>query len=189
MVSNRLQEPGSTLSVDFSFSLDLSAKKSDPSLFTFSRHGCNMVLLLYVDDILLTSDDQKLMDDLMRKLNTRFLMKDLGFLKNFLGSEIEKTPDGLFLHQTAYEEDVFHQAGMATCNPMLTPLPKSLSGNMENKIMDLTLTHQILSMSNPAQQYQEKKKTKQSNDSMYGKRELAMKNIFETSSRLINVES
>ena len=65
------------------------------------------------------------MDTLLEKLNTRFLMKDLGFPSYFLGIEIEKTHDGLFLHQSAYADDVLHQASMSTCNPMPTPLPTS----------------------------------------------------------------
>lgn len=100
--------------------------KSDPSLFIYHRNGKNMVMLLYVDDILLAADDQMIMDNLLHTLNTRFLMKDLGFPKYFLGIEIEQTSEGLFIHQTAYAEDVLHQASMSTCNPMPTPLPTTI---------------------------------------------------------------
>lgn len=100
--------------------------KSDPSLFIYHHNNRNMVPLLYVDDILLTADDEKLMEELLQKLNTRFLMKDMGFPKYFLGIEIEQTSEGLFLHQRAYAEDILHQTSMDTCNPMPTPLPTTL---------------------------------------------------------------
>ncbi|KAG2312946.1 hypothetical protein Bca4012_027547 [Brassica carinata] len=41
----------------------------------------------------------------------------------------------------------------------------------------------------PAQMIQRRDTTKQSNGSRYGKEELAVKNRFETLSRLVNVES
>nr|AID60162.1 copia-like LTR-retrotransposon [Brassica napus] len=117
--------------------------KSDPSLFIYHRNGKNMVLLLYVDDILLAADDQMLMDNLLSTLNTRFLMKDLGFPKYFLGIEIEQTTEGLFIHQSAYAEDVLHQANMSTCNPMPTPLPTTLDTLQEDLFPEPTYFRSI----------------------------------------------
>lgn len=51
-------------------------------------------------------------------------MKDLGPPKYFLGIEFENHSGGIFLHQSAYAQDILHQASMADCNPMPTPLPQ-----------------------------------------------------------------
>lgn len=110
-----------------------TCSKSDPSLFTYHQHNKTMVLLLYVDDILLTGDDDDLISDLLAALNTRFLMKDLGTPKYFLGIEIITRDDSLFLHQSVYAADILHQAQMSQCNPMPTPLLQRIDN------VDLTL--------------------------------------------------
>lgn len=97
--------------------------KSDPSLFTYINKNIVLILLLYVDDILLTGNSQTCLDELLVALHGRFAMKDMGKPKYFLGIQIEETVTGLFLHQEAYAADILHQAGMSDCNPMPTPLP------------------------------------------------------------------
>lgn len=59
--------------IDFGF----CCSKSDPSLFTYHKGDKTLVLLLYVDDILLTGSDEALLQDLLASLKQRFPMKDL----------------------------------------------------------------------------------------------------------------
>ncbi|XP_071733855.1 uncharacterized mitochondrial protein AtMg00810-like [Rutidosis leptorrhynchoides] len=49
-------------------------------------------------------------------------MKDLGPLNSFLGISISRTPQGLFLTQKAYAQDIIARAGMVFCNPCATPV-------------------------------------------------------------------
>lgn len=81
------------------------------------------MLLLYVYDILLTGSDESLIQALIASLNNRFLMKDLGKPKYFLGIEIIEHDGGMFLHQAAYVKDILQQTAMSDCNPVATPLP------------------------------------------------------------------
>ena len=46
-----------------------------------------MILLLYVDDLFVTSEDG-LIADTKRKLSTEFEMKDLGMMHYFVGMEV-----------------------------------------------------------------------------------------------------
>ena len=46
-----------------------------------------MILLLYVDDLFMTSEDG-LIDDTKRKLTVEFKMKDFGMMHYFLGLEV-----------------------------------------------------------------------------------------------------
>ena len=96
--------------------------RSDPSLFTYHKDSKSLVLLLYVDDILLTGSDERLLEVLLQALHSRFAMKDMGYPKYFLGIEMEQHSGGIFLHQQAYVKDILHQAAMSDCNPMPTPL-------------------------------------------------------------------
>jgi hypothetical protein len=72
--------------------------KSDTSLFIF-RHGLDMVyLLLYVDDIILTTSSTELLRLTISALQWEFAMKDLVPLHHFLSITIKHRPDELFLH-------------------------------------------------------------------------------------------
>lgn len=108
--------------IDYGF----SCSKADPSLFTYYKNMKTMVLLLYVDDMLLTRSDQALLQHLLECLNKPFSMKDLGKPHYFMGVEIEDYNGGMYLHQTAYAADILRQASMADCTPMPTPLPLEL---------------------------------------------------------------
>lgn len=63
-----------------------------------------IILILYVDDMLVTGNNSKLLHDLLEALNTQFKMKDLGNLGYFLGIQIQHHSDGLFMSQQKYAE-------------------------------------------------------------------------------------
>lgn len=111
---------------NFLLEFGFSCSKSDPSLFTYHQNGRSLVLLLYVDDILLTGSHDDLVREALDALHKRFAMKDLGTPKYFLGIEIEQLEGGMFLHQEAYTKDILQQAAMIDCNPMPTPLPQRI---------------------------------------------------------------
>lgn len=54
-------------------------------------------LLLYVDDIFLTSSSIELIHSLIGHLHTEFAMIDLGDLHHSLGISVTRTSNGLFL--------------------------------------------------------------------------------------------
>ena len=53
---------------------------------TFDRG--KILLIVYVDDIIITGDDKQGLDDLKRYLQNSFRTKDLGKLRYFLGIEL-----------------------------------------------------------------------------------------------------
>ncbi|KAG7593481.1 Reverse transcriptase RNA-dependent DNA polymerase [Arabidopsis thaliana x Arabidopsis arenosa] len=105
--------------VDFGF----ICSTGDPSLFIYQEQQSVMLLLMYVDDMVLTGNDSSLISKLLSKLNEKFMMKDMGPLKYFLGIQAQFTPKGLFLNQEKYATDLLINAGMLDCAPMPTPLP------------------------------------------------------------------
>ena len=70
--------------------LCLSFKQSSSDHSIFIRHvdALFIALLVYVDDVIIASSDQKAIDKLKSDLNKRFKLKDLSNLKYFLGLEI-----------------------------------------------------------------------------------------------------
>jgi hypothetical protein len=94
--------------------------KSNTSLFIFRRGSDTIYLLLYVDDIILTTSSPELLRRTISTLQREFTMKDLGPLHHFLGITVERRPDGLFLHQRTYTLDILKRAVMADCKPCTT---------------------------------------------------------------------
>ena len=63
---------------------------SDHTLFIKHKGGKVMTLIVYVDDMVLTGDDLEERKALKQFLASKFEMKDLGQLKNFLGIEVSR---------------------------------------------------------------------------------------------------
>ena len=72
---------------------------SDTSLFIYSHDDNVAYLLVYVDDLILTGNNNSMLDKFVSKLADRFSIKDLGPLNYFLGVEVISMSTGLFLTQ------------------------------------------------------------------------------------------
>lgn len=73
--------------------------KSDTSLFIYNKLNTSIFVLIYVDDIIVTSSSNEAIAGLLKDLSTDFALKDLGDLHYFLGIEVKKDDDGLHLSQ------------------------------------------------------------------------------------------
>ena len=100
--------------------------KADPSLLILHSKSAITLVLVYVDDLIITGSDSKLVSDFIDVLSTRFSMKDLGFLSYFLGIEVHSTASGLFLNQAEYAADLLIKAGMFDCKSSFSPVSLSL---------------------------------------------------------------
>jgi hypothetical protein len=77
-------------------------------------------LLLYVDDIVLTTSSTTLLQQTISALKWEFTMKDLGPLHHFLGVSIQHRTDELFLTQWKFALDILERASMVDCKPVST---------------------------------------------------------------------
>ncbi|GJS27460.1 ribonuclease H-like domain-containing protein [Tanacetum coccineum] len=86
--------------------------RCDTSLFIY-RHGMDTAyLLLYVDDIVITSSSSDLLQQIIRSLHQEFAMTDLGLLNYFLGISVTRDSSGMFLFQKKYDVEILEWAGM-----------------------------------------------------------------------------
>ncbi|CAM8922319.1 unnamed protein product [Rhodiola kirilowii] len=95
---------------------------ADSSLFVKIRGTKIAIVLVYVDDLILTGDDMEEICLTKGNLSVRFQMKELGELKHFLGLEVETTKEGIFLCQEKYAKDLLTKYGMMESKPIATPL-------------------------------------------------------------------
>ncbi|KAG9447646.1 hypothetical protein H6P81_013774 [Aristolochia fimbriata] len=85
----------------------------DSALFTRQSSSRTVLLLLYVDDMIITGDDIQGISDLKRYLRSCFEMKNLGQLRYFLGLEVLPFDDGYGLSQVKYASDLLNRAGLS----------------------------------------------------------------------------
>ncbi|XP_021744845.1 uncharacterized protein LOC110710811 [Chenopodium quinoa] len=79
-------------------------------------------ILLYVDDIILTTSSNPLQTHFMGLMSSEFAMKDLGPLSFFLGIAVSRNDDGMFLSQKQYASSIIDRASMSNCSPCPTPV-------------------------------------------------------------------
>jgi len=80
--------------------LGYTQSQADHTLFVKrSTSGKRAILIVYVDDIVITGDDTQEIGHLKSCLHTEFKVKDLGQLKYFLGMEIARSGKGIFISQ------------------------------------------------------------------------------------------
>ncbi|RVW67518.1 Retrovirus-related Pol polyprotein from transposon RE1 [Vitis vinifera] len=99
---------------------------SDHTLFLKKQHGKITTLIVYVDDMVVTGNDPEERKALQNYLSREFKMKDLGHLKYFLGIEVSRSSEGIFLSQRKYALDLLQETGMSGCQPVNTPIEEGL---------------------------------------------------------------
>jgi histone deacetylase 1/2 len=100
-------------------------------------------MLVYVDDIIVTSSSQDAIDALLRDLEKEFAIKDLGDLSYFLGIQVHRKRGELLLTQQRYAADILKRVNMQLCKPVKTPLQSTekLSVTQGNQLGAEDATH------------------------------------------------
>jgi hypothetical protein len=118
--------------------------KADPNLY-FLTGEAPLILVLYVDDLFLTRDEQ-LIADWKRNLTVEFEMKDLGLMHYFLGLEVWQQDGRFFLGQRKYLVEILRRFRMTDCRPMSTPIVTNWRkiDTSDSKTVDPTVYRQLI---------------------------------------------
>lgn len=104
---------------------DRATSKCDPSLFFLHTSSLTIMVLVYMEDII-TGSSPLFIANLIKSLNTKFALKDLGQLDYFLRIEVTHLSNGsLLLSQTKYVSDLLARVNVSTANGMPTPMISS----------------------------------------------------------------
>ena len=106
--------------------------------------GC-VLLLVYVDDIIITQTDSSLITSL-QQLKDSFHMKDIGTLTYFLGLEVQYVASGVFLNQHKYTQNLISLAGIQDSSTVDTPLELNVKYCREEGylLLDPTMFQQLV---------------------------------------------
>eukprot|EP00252_Welwitschia_mirabilis_P002409 TRINITY_DN1235_c0_g1_i6.p1 TRINITY_DN1235_c0_g1~~TRINITY_DN1235_c0_g1_i6.p1 ORF type:complete len:1428 (+),score=264.56 TRINITY_DN1235_c0_g1_i6:585-4868(+) len=99
-------------------------KQSNADHTLFIRHSRGMITLLivYVDDIVVTGNDLEEIARLKKLLAQEFDIKDLGKLQYFLGIEVARSGKGIFISQMKYILDLLEETSMMGYKPAESPV-------------------------------------------------------------------
>ncbi|XP_020214429.1 uncharacterized protein LOC109798521 [Cajanus cajan] len=98
----------------------------DHTLFLKKRKGKLTTLIIYVDDMIITRDDSEEINRIQEQLNSEFEMKNLGELKYFLGIEVARSCEVIFISQRKYVLNLLSEVGLLDCKLATTPIPQNL---------------------------------------------------------------
>uniref|UniRef100_A0A2N9G7E6 Reverse transcriptase Ty1/copia-type domain-containing protein n=1 Tax=Fagus sylvatica TaxID=28930 RepID=A0A2N9G7E6_FAGSY len=100
-----------------------------------------MFVLIYVDDIIITSPSPVAIDGLLSTLQSDFAVKNLGPLKFFLGIEVIPNEHRVILSQQRYIKDILTRTKMLEAKPITTPMASSITLSIHDgePFPDLTL--------------------------------------------------
>ena len=121
--------------------------EADPCLYMLIQGESKVHVLVWVDDILVCSNDDKLLKCTKQMLSNSFKMKDLGTINKFLGIEFSVTEDGsITMSQKEYAERVLERFKMCKCNPRSYPMSESYCKDVDEteKFKDVRLYQELV---------------------------------------------
>ena len=130
----------------FFISQGFSRSKNDPTLYIKHTEDDIIIVIVYVDNLIVTSSSDALISDIKFQLKHKFQMIDLGILHYFFGMQIWQTPKGIFLSQSKYAHDLLEKFKMNDSNHVSIPceLGTKFVADMNTPFVDETLYRQLV---------------------------------------------
>lgn len=82
----------------------------DHLLCTKEAHGNVLIVCIYVDDLIVTGDDETMVESFKTAMKKEFEMSYLGLLNYFLGMEFVQNQEGISLSQEIYAKGLLENS-------------------------------------------------------------------------------
>ena len=103
-------------------SLGFFKSPSEATLYVKGTDANLIVVFVYVDDLLVTGSNEKLVKEFKAEMLKVFEMTDLGLMSYFLGMEVKQDHDGVFISQKKYAKEILNKFHMEDCKRTSTPM-------------------------------------------------------------------
>ena len=100
----------------------MQKSKSDNSVFYRNSGSSIILLVVYVDDIVISGSDSEGISSLKSFPQSQFHTKDLGILRYFLGIEVMQSKNEIFLSLRKYVFDLLFETGKLGVKPCSSPM-------------------------------------------------------------------
>ena len=114
----------------------MQKSKFDHSVFYRNSEASIILLVVYVDDIIITGNDMAGISSLESFLHGQLHTKDLGMLKYFLGVKVLRRKCGIFLSQRKYVLDLLSETGKLIAKSCQSPMARSLHLTREGELFE-----------------------------------------------------
>ncbi|GKB60161.1 uncharacterized mitochondrial protein-like protein, partial [Tanacetum coccineum] len=94
----------------------------DKTLFIKKNKSNIMLVQVYVDDIIFGSTKKSICAEFEEVMHKRFQMSSMGELTFFLGLQVKKQPDGIFISQDKYIADILKKFDFCSIKTATTPI-------------------------------------------------------------------
>jgi hypothetical protein len=121
--------------------LGLTKTFVDPNLYYLFSRSDLLVLVLYVDDMILTRSSKKVIARCKAKLAHEFEMKDIALMHCFLGLEVWQSLGEVFLKQGKYVVEIQKRIQMMHYKPLATPMivTMKLHADLDSNLVDTSM--------------------------------------------------
>jgi hypothetical protein len=94
---------------------------SEHGMYTRGHGEVRVVVGVYVDDLIITGANARVIEAFKEEMRHTFRMSDLGLLSFYMGIEVKQGNNSISLCQAAYARKLLEKAGLENCNSCSTP--------------------------------------------------------------------
>ena len=110
--------------------------EGEPTVYIKEKDCKILIVVLYIDDVIFTSNDDYLIENFKSVMKEEFEMTDMGLLRYFLGIEVDQNKNGIFISQAKYVNEVLSRFNMQDSKAVITPTVMGLKLSQEDNSKD-----------------------------------------------------
>ena len=103
-------------------SLGFKQSISEATLYVIHHNNDVLIVSLYVDNLLLTGNNARSVEDFKQEMMKGFEMTDLRLMTFFLGMEIKQAEHDVFICQKKYAKEILKKFKLEECKAASTPM-------------------------------------------------------------------